>query len=128
MLVPFVQLSMCACAVVALFASSLRHNRKALEQYADVGIFLQVESLLSTYGSEMGMIEVRRCDRKTKISCVNVAVASQDYAVAVYCLTNVTVKCVRARCEEYDSEKEEVLLPGQFLPWLEGSSDSPIVT
>ena len=54
------QLGMCVGGVSTLIASSVDDDLK-LDQFAEVGIFLQVESLLSTYGNELGMLQVCAC-------------------------------------------------------------------
>ena len=48
--------------MATLIAGSL-HKKHVLEQFAAVGIYLQVESLLSTYGNEMGMLQVTSFSR-----------------------------------------------------------------
>lgn len=66
-------LSMCACGVASLILKAASENGyHILEQYDKCGFLLQVESLLSTYGSETGMI--------------------QDYIIGVMDLQKLSVK------------------------------------
>jgi len=66
-------LSMCACGVATtIFTALSEQSTDVLNQYDKCGILLQVESLLSTYGNELGMI--------------------QDYIVGVMDLCNLSVQ------------------------------------
>lgn len=50
---------MCACGVATtIFTALSEQSTDVLNQYDKCGILLQVESLLSTYGNELGMIQV----------------------------------------------------------------------
>ena len=51
------QLSTCVCAVATALVSSL-HNSAKLQQFTEVGVLLQVESLISTYSNELAMLQV----------------------------------------------------------------------
>jgi len=53
----FFQLSACVCGVATAIISCLGDGSR-LEQFAEVGILYEVESLLSTYGNELGMLQV----------------------------------------------------------------------
>lgn len=66
-------LSMCACGVATIIYKTASEKRvKVFEQYDKCGFLLQVESLLSTYGGETGMI--------------------QDYVIGVMDLCKVSVQ------------------------------------
>ncbi|XP_076809850.1 inositol polyphosphate-4-phosphatase type I A-like isoform X2 [Clavelina lepadiformis] len=101
-------LGMCVGGVSTLIASSVDDDLK-LHQFAEVGIFLQVESLLSTYGNELGML--------------------QDYTVGVMDLLNVTFKCVRASKQPSRINLSSGNVPNEFyLPTLHGSIDALTVS
>jgi len=85
-------LTTCVCGVVTAIISSV-DKPDVLNQYAQCGILYQVESLLSTRGNELGML--------------------QDYAVGTFDLRNVDVKCEKA------DQKQEIPL----LPTLYGTPD-----
>uniref|UniRef100_F6UVC2 Phosphatidylinositol-3,4-bisphosphate 4-phosphatase n=1 Tax=Ciona intestinalis TaxID=7719 RepID=F6UVC2_CIOIN len=76
-------------------------NQLKLHQFSEVGIFIQVESLLSTYGNELGML--------------------QDYAVGVNDMKHVTVKCSTAN-------KDESHGSDRYLPTLHGTTSAMIIT
>nr|CAB3256221.1 type I inositol 3,4-bisphosphate 4-phosphatase [Phallusia mammillata] len=95
-------LSSCVCGVTAALGSSI-NNEIILDQYAQVGILFQVESLLSTYGNELGML--------------------QDYSVGVMDLINVSFKCVRAS-QQHHLASDEAVTEENLLPLLKGSTDA----